>query len=370
MVMSVYLDNRCIYSDVLDDYELHNAVVQLEYGLPGKFTFRTVKPLNVRPMLSIVEVDRGSEALFRGRIIECTQKLYWTEYTAEGTLGVLHDTYYKITKEVNDADELVRGMLEHHSQYSANHILALGGELKGMVKLEQGYMKCYDILQKVAESLGGFFYADRRVVRFGTGALRTNNQPIELGENILDERIKGNYSDMKTVVVCTSGTKEVARVNQDMVSKHGYIYEYIKAETSNPEAEAEARLAQVSTAFKTLELSAVDLSSINSDFDAYRLYDNVRIKDGRHGIDLYMMVKSLSINLQDVASNSISFGRQVEMLTKGTSLVSKEEREREQETNAESKLDKYVTATNGRRYELVVSVENGKPKFEFKEVNT
>lgn len=106
---------------------------------------------------------------------------------------------------------------------------------------------------------------------------------------------------------------------------------------SNLKTKAQKYLEQNKNLSLTIELSAVDLSLLNSDIENFNLGDYIRVISKPHNIDSYFLLSKYEINIADVSKNTITLGK---TLTKLSSTVTKNQ------NNATTSLIKKTNALN------------------------
>lgn len=148
--------------------------------------------------------------------------------------------------------------------------------------------------------------------------LLTTSEPADFHTNFSNYYVYAG----STYTALTSDTTWVANTyykqidyvyDEDAVAAYGWVF---KVETwddvtdpENLKTKAKALLAQLKQSAETIELTAADLSAIESNMGAFHLGTYVPVESDYHGIDENFLIKKLSINLLNAASNKLSIGR-------------------------------------------------------------
>ncbi|MCD8126186.1 MAG: phage tail protein [Clostridiales bacterium] len=287
-----------------------------------------------------------------GRAITRQEDFYKTgTLTCEGVLAYLYDTYYPPFEFSGSPTDFLSAVLDNHNaQVEERKQLQLGN-----VTVEDNndyisrssieYNRTLTVLtdKLINDSLGGYFrvrivdgvkYLDY-LSSYGT----TATQPVEFGVNLLDIAQNVEYSDLATVILPLGAKLEDSDGNQtdeyltissvnggsiyyadeDAVEEYGWIvvcniWEDV-TEASNLLTKAKSYLAQVTSAVSSFEVSAVDLALVSAEYDYINLGDYVLIQSDPHGINQYVELTAMDIDLLDPANDTLTFGADSASLT-------------------------------------------------------
>lgn len=355
----VYCDNHLLYSPDLENYIIINPKVDIELNKTGSFTF-SIYPTHpnfnrLQKLKSIITVYRvgSNEPLFRGRILDDVQGFYnEKQVTCEGELAFLLDSIQRPYNFQNgtSVDALFTYYIEQHNlQVDNAHEFTVGDiTVTGNIIAEDStYMNTWDsINKKLIESFGGYLrirHENNTVYIDYLADLNTlSNQTIEFGKNLLElkKTIKG--TDIGTAVIPlgakltdaegkeTDERLTIKSVNggsdyifdQQAVDKYGYIFKtIIYDDITDPSillSEGRKYLSEIINLSVSIELSAVDLSALNTDISNFNLGTNIHIKSKPHNLDTNMLVTKLSIDLLNPQSNKLTLGKTYNTFTEQT----------------------------------------------------
>lgn len=345
-----------------NDLCLTSASLSLEEGKAGDLTLGVPYDNTARNALVCLTdeiiVYRDSEELFRGRCITKQSDFNLTgTLTVEGILTYLYDTYFPPFNFQGPPMDLLKKVINNHNSFvDAEKQFQIGTVTvedanNYIARSSESYNRTIDILSDkfVGDSLGGYFrarvsggtrYLDY-LKTYGTRA----EQTVELGKNILDLAIEIEYSDLITAILPlgakdtqtdssgnqTSKYVTVESVNggdlyirdQELIKKYGFICECVEwqdvTEPANLKTKATAYLAQKSLAIETLTIKAVDLYLASESETPFQLGDMVTVKSTPHGIDQYVELSAIKLDLLNPANDTLTFGSTGTTLTGNTS---------------------------------------------------
>ena len=180
-----------------------------------------------------------------------------------------------------------------------------------------------------------------------------NTQIIDFGANLIDFTRTSSTTDQYTAVRPVGGTPEktdddpgnyqpkpvtieelgdgVTFVDSDYVKKGDIVYSVSKVNrygyreynwTESDTLDANTLLEEAIADLKkqvepkiTIDVKAVDLALFMEDYDHLECGEVARIRSKPHGVDEYLLVSSMDINLQDPSQTSYTLGRAYDSLT-------------------------------------------------------
>lgn len=359
MIVQVYADKSLVYDNRLEGYELLGLTVSAKAESGGSATIQM--PLT-HPAYSkfvslktLVEIYRDGELIFRGRALYPSDDFYGSRtITCESERCFFQDAVMRpylyqtdpqtifsdIIRIYNDqVDEFKRFTVGTVTVTDDNNYVRMEAENAGSVA---------DALNKLVDRCGGY-------IVFGTNAdgIRTVNwyaelthystQTIELGENLLDfTRDDGNTSDLATVLIPYGARDEetgervtIASVNDgkdyiqadDAIAYRGQI---VKTKTwddvTQPANLLKKAVAWLSTAkliTTQLNLSAIDLSALDTDIDTFSIGDQVHVISKAHKVDADYLLLERDYDLLNPANDTVTLGKSLATLTGGTAADDK-----------------------------------------------
>lgn len=348
MSYSVYCDGYLLYDTKLDDYVIVEPRLSLELNKAGMFTF-TIFPQHpnfarLKKLKSIITVYQGNNIIFRGRILNDEQGWYnERQVTCEGELAFLIDSiqrpynFQSGSSGTTPADLFTYFINNHNAQVDSDHQFIVGNVTVTdpndyIVRSNSDYSTTWDAINdKLVSSLGGYLWVryetDGVYIDYLSDFNTLGSQTVEFGQNLLDlsRTIKGE--DIATAIIPLGAKSEetgerltIKSVNdnvdyifdQTAVNEYGWIFKTVIWDNvtvaSNLLAKARTYLSRAINLTISLELSAVDLSSIKADINAFRLGSYIRVKTSPHNLNTLMLVSQQTIALDNPKNNKMILG--------------------------------------------------------------
>ena len=362
----VYCDNDLIYDNRLSQLSLINPSLSLELNKTGSFTF-TIYPSHpyfdkLKKLKSIITVYQDGFLIFRGRILN--DKQGWhneKQVTCEGELAFLLDSIqrpydFMSGERHTTVEELFAFFIENHnSQVEESHQFKLGNITvhdpnNYIVRADSTYMNTWDsINKKLIESFGGYLWVrhepDGNYIDYLLDFETISSQTIEFGKNLLDLSRVTKGEDIATAIIplgAKTGTDEdaerltIASVNNDIdyvfnqeaVDTYGWIFKTVVwddvTEESNLLRKGNEYLASAVNLLISIDLSAVDLSAVETNISAFHLGTYISVKTKPHGLNSLFLVTKLSLNLATPKKNKLTLGTSYASFTEKSSGANKE----------------------------------------------
>ena len=366
MKIEVYADEQLVYDNNLEDLALLGLEVEnniekagvaelvMPPGHPSDNSFVAYR--------SVVEVYRNDVLLFRGRSLHPTDDFYNRRtITCEGERGFLQDGImrpylYQDGPAAIFADVigLYNAQVEAFKQFVVGEINVT--DPNNYIRLESDKAEqIADTIDKLVERVGGYIVfttneSGQRVINWLAELPYRSNQVIEFGENLLDYARSDMNDELATVIVpygakvetvvetvdpetgetLTETTSEhvtIESVNDgldfiqdyDAVALRGVISRPVYwddvTEPANLLAKAQQYLAEHKLVITALELSAVDLSVLDSNIDTFQEGDQVRVRSKPHGVDEDFQLQVRHYNLLDPAADTVTLGKEQKTLS-------------------------------------------------------
>lgn len=348
----VKLDNKKIYDQRVDDLTLIEPVIELEENSAGSFTFK-ITPNHpyyeeIKRRSSVIQVFEDSELLFSGMVYEVEEDFYKNRKVyCEGELSYLNDT---IQRPAEYHGMTVRGLLEayienHNAQVEEKKQFKLGIVT---VKDSNESIFCYTNMQTTLSCIKDDLlddYGGLIRVRYSNGEkyidyitedeVRTNQQVIRLGENLIDYKSNISSLDIATAIIPLGAKLETSPIEAlDMrldikdvnngldyisdtvaVNEFGWIYKTIvwdDVKNANTlKAKGEKYLSDTQFDSLVIEVNAIDMHLIDLGETALRLSDKIRIVSKPHGLkDKYFRLTKQSIHLNNPDKNIMTLGKE------------------------------------------------------------
>lgn len=349
---TVKLDDKKIYDARIDDLKLIEPVIELEENNAGSFSF-TIQNNHpsyndIKRRKSIIKVYEDDEIIFAGMVYEIEEDFYKNKKVyCEGELSYLNDT---IQRPAEYHDMTVRGLLE---TYIENHNAQVEPEKQfklGMVTVKDpnDSIYCYTnmettlscIKDDLLDDLGGIlrvrYMNNEKYIDYITeDDVRTNQQVIRLGENLINYTSNISSLDIATAIIPLGNRLEkspiealdmrldIKSVNNNLdyvsdsiaVSNFGWIYKTVVwddvTDANTLKSKGEKYLTDSQFDNLVIEVNALDMHLIDNNEMSIRLSDKIRIVSKPHGLkDKYFRLTKQTINLNNPENNTITLGKE------------------------------------------------------------
>lgn len=333
----------------LDDYSVSSPSCTLELNKTGSLTFDidSTHPYYdmIHKVSSVITLLENDQIIFRGRVMDddiAFDQVKTVE--CEGELSYLLDSIVRPYTYSGTVTDLVKTYLDsHNSQVEEKKQFKLGSVTVTdpndyVVRASSDYPSSWDEFNdKCIDLLGGYvrlrYASDGTYLDYLEDYLNVNQQVIDFGENLLDLSQYIKAADVATRIIPLGaqleGTKDeegtekrltIKSVNggkdyvedSEAVERYGVISKIVTYDdvttasallTKGNEALAAQKLLQV-----TFEVTAVDLHLMSVDVERIKIGDMIRVRSKPHGIDEYMLVSKVEMNLDDASKTVITLG--------------------------------------------------------------
>ena len=349
---TVRLDDKKIYDARIDDLKLIEPVIELEENNAGSFSF-TIQDNHpsyddIKRRKSIIKVYEDDEIIFAGMVYEIEEDFYKNKKVyCEGELSYLNDT---IQRPAEYHDMTVRGLLE---TYIENHNAQVEPEKQfklGMVTVKDpnDSIYCYTnmettlscIKNDLLDDLGGIirvrYMNNEKYIDYITeDDVRTNQQVIRLGENLINYTSNISSLDIATAIIPLGNRLEespiealdmrldIKSVNNNLdyvsdsiaVSNFGWIYKTVVwddvTDANILKSKGEKYLTDSQFDNLVIEVTALDMHLIDNNEMSIKLSDKIRIISKPHGLkDKYFRLTKQTIYLNNPENNTITLGKE------------------------------------------------------------
>lgn len=342
----VRLDDEILHDLREEDRRLVSAKLYFESNKVDRFGFEILPTHpcfnNIKKLKSIISVfaiknTNEYEKLFEGRIPELDKDFNNIgEAEAEGVLSYFRDSiqrpfeFHDITPE-----DFLKEIVNRHNEgvdetkrFEVGDVTVTGN----LYRMNEKYVTTLEILNdRLIDRLGGYFrvryVGDKKIIDYLKDFDGVNAQTIEFGENLLDLTQVTTAADVYSVVIPIGAQDEdgnaltIKSVNdgKDYLENHEAIALYGRREAvvefsdvtlaSNLKTKGEEYLQSTIEESLTIEMKAVDLSLINHNIQAFRMYDWVKVISKPHSIIKSFLLKKMEINLIDPTDSYIQLGQ-------------------------------------------------------------
>lgn len=349
-----------LHSPTDDAYKLINPVLKLELNKTGTLAFDIdmthPNKAQVKKMESEIVVYDGDTKLWTGRPIESSLNFYNTEtVTCEGILGYLLDTQMPPFVNQDGIRSFLTTLLNNHNTRvgaSSKKAIQLGDvtvtdDNDYIYRESTNYNSTLDLInEKLVNSLGGYIFINERAgVRY-LDYLATaieSEQTVTFGENLIDMTRYIKADELCTAVIPLGADYEVTTGSGEQettetktldlktyqatnyhpsgadyvydptaVATYGYVYKVVEFKNVTLQANLYTKaLEYLQSAYSltnSIELTAVDLSLIDSSLDSFKLGDFVTVTSTPHSLTAEYMVDSITYDLATPSKSSLSLG--------------------------------------------------------------
>lgn len=352
----IYCDDVCIYDDLNNqaEFRLISPELDLEDNTAGTLSF-TMPVTNegynsLTRLKSLIKVFRNGSEIWRGRPLTENVDFYKNrKIVCEGELAFLNDTLQPQHMFENPSvrDFLSAILANHNAQVSADKRFTLGAvTVTEKMKNEESQPDEYfdDVIvytnfdttlscitEKLINNLKGHI-----IVRWDNGVRyldylkdypTTSSQIIRFGENLMDFVIDYDESEFCTVVIplgeryeegeveglegyldiCDVNGGRNYLVNQQAYNTFGWIQRVAHFDNITDDEELLTKGQEFLTknvfGSMVLEVSAMDLSYLDINYERFKLLDQVEVISDPHGLDKLFPLTKITLAL-DAPENS------------------------------------------------------------------
>lgn len=350
-MFQVYADGVLIFDSRLEEYVLGKGQLTLEVNKSGSFVFTLYKDHpyydRIEKLSTIITVYRDGSLIYRGRVIKSVDGFYNDKtFTCEGELSFLLDSIQRAYSFTGSPEDLFTQFIEeHNNQVGADKQFTVG---QVTVTDPNDYINrsnsAYEdtltnLNARLVESLGGYINITTgdngaRVINWIEDFPYLSTQSIEFGENLLDFTKQNSAESVITALIPLGAKIQTAdedveqepRVTIESVTADGVDYVYDEAavkkygwifgshiwddvtEPANLLAKADAYLNELINLNISIELSAIDLSAMDKDINAFMLGDYVQVISEPHNINAKYLLTKQTIDLLHPENNKITLG--------------------------------------------------------------
>lgn len=339
MMYRVYCDSVLLYHSKLESLKIFDASVDLELNKTGSFQF-TVYPDHphyslIKKLKSIITVYQDDYLLFRGRVLNDTIGFYNEKMVeCEGELAFLLDTIKRPFTFSGTSADLFRQLIEdNNAQADEAHQFVVGTVTQSNdIEIQSDdYEQIWKICEKYLIQDGYISVRHengKSYIDYLNDFTTLSQQNVSFSKNLLDmKRIRKGEDIASAIIPIGKDGLTISDVNggvdyvsdEDVVSQYGFIVKSVKFDgiddAEKLKTAGQAYLSQLVNMTETIELDAADMATVDTNFSSFHIGTYVRVTSNPHGIEQLFLVRKLSINLLDPASNKMTFGKTMTALS-------------------------------------------------------
>ena len=351
----VTCDGKTLHNDELQQLKISGGKVTLEIGKSGLFEF-TIYPdhpyyENVKPVVSIIEVYRNEQTIFRGRALNIKYGFYnEKQVSCEGELAFLIDSivaphayYGSFSEYLEYIIAIHNGQVEEAKRFELGDFTVAEFTPYEVVE-DYAFETSFDVINKrLVDYSGGYLQVRHQygtmyldLLDYDMNIANVSEQTITLGKNLVDIKRDVEGSEVFSGIIPlgakigeTENRLNISNVNNgsysitnaDAVAVYGKIFKVVIFENitnaSTLLSEARTYLAENFAAVNTIEITAADLSGMNPDLDSFQVGQWVKVESEQHfnGVQQTFLIRKMTINLSNPADTKIEIGRTKQGLT-------------------------------------------------------
>lgn len=354
MIYTIYAGDALLHHSGMPSYSLISPRLKLEAQKASELTF-ILPPEHpngsaVSKLRPEIKVMRGSKVLFRGRALEDKLNFNGTrEIYCRGKLSYLLDTLMPPESLDGNSDTLFNKMLSDHNVKVLIHQKILPGIITKVSPVSltfSEYMTTLDRLTALCDAASAKMVLrheqDGDYLDFLSDYPVATSQKIVFSENLLDlkreisaEKVysaciplgafetdeNGNQTNKRITIKPLLGTD--ALYDLALVNEYGWIFAS-PAETTFDDAVTVEELLSKGQGYMaskggllelSIELSALDLSFSDEEFEAFQICEYVEVHSPNHGLLETYLISQIDLDLLDPAKTKMTLGQKSLTLT-------------------------------------------------------
>lgn len=218
----------------------------------------------------------------------------------------------------------------------------------GIAVSEDGYPTVASLVDSEILSYGGYLdftpFSGGGTIDLYADIHEASGQMVDFGRNVVDIGVTRSTEGQRTAVIPYCGDMTVSGASEsdrrliansgliasgdalydpDAVARYGYREERYEVEGAESVAdlvrEGAARLRAVTAPTVTVECRAVDMALYMDGYDHLRVGQAVRVRSAPHGVDEYLAVQDMALDLMDPSQTTYTLGVAYDTLTGGQS---------------------------------------------------
>ena len=339
----IYLDGQLFYDPRIPELALTNLSCELEVNKTGtlKFTVPATHPLkdDLQKMYSELSLYQDGEWIYSGRVLSDETDFYGNRAVeCEGELSYLLDSIqrYHEYHDISVKDYFTDLITRHNADVDSRKRFMVG-EVTVVDSNDSLYRySTYENTWKTIEDrlisrLGGYVrirHEDgKRIIDYIGDYGHTNDQVIRFGENILELVSEVGCDSLATVVVPLGKRDEetderltIKTVNggkdyiedTDAIAKYGRIVKVVEYDdVTLPEnllRKGREVLDRQKLLTASITITAIDLHLLDVDIERCKVGDNIRVVSEPHGMDDFMVVQKVYMDLLNPQNSKLTLG--------------------------------------------------------------
>lgn len=336
------------------EYRVINPSCYLKLNSAGSMVFK-IAPNHpyydrINKLSSIITLTQDGEWIFSGRVLNDESDFRNIKtIEVEGELSYLVDSNQRTAEyhEISVSDYFKTIIEKHNNMVNDEKKFVIGSvtvtDPNDSLYRFSNYENTLETIQdKLIDRLGGYIrtrhVGTTKYIDYVSDYENVNNQQINFGKNLLDLTKYIQGEEIATAIIPLGAKIEseneeteirltIESVNdgldyvydEEAVSQYGWIFKTVIYDdvtiAGNLKTKALEELAMKKLLNIKLELNAIDLHLLDVDIERIKLGDKIKVISEPHGINQYMMVSEMKIDIEDPANSTINLGYTVQSLT-------------------------------------------------------
>lgn len=356
----IYLDGELFYDPRSPNMGLSTLTLEMEVNKSGtlSFTIPAVHPQlgDLKKMYSELSVYQDDDWLYTGRVLSDGYDFYGNRTVeCEGELSYLLDSIqrYHEYHDISVADYFTDLITKHNEDVDERKRFTVGQvtvtDSNDSLYRYSTYENTWKTIEdRLISRLGGYIRIRHedgtRYIDYIDDYDHTNTQVIRFGENILDLTREGDCDSLATVIVPLGKRDEdtdeiltIASVNDgkdyiedtEAIEKYGRIVKVVEYDDvelpENLLRKGQEVLDRQKLLTTTIEITAVDLHLIDVEIERCKVGDSIRVVSEPHGLDDYMVIKKVYLDLLHPENSRLTLGATLitlaSSMSRGTAAV-------------------------------------------------
>lgn len=336
------------------EYRVINPSCSLKLNSAGSMVFK-IAPNHpyydrINKLSSIITLTQDGEWIFSGRVLNDESDFRNIKtIEVEGELSYLVDSNQRTAEyhEISVSDYFKTIIEKHNNMVNDEKKFVIGSvtvtDPNDSLYRFSNYENTLETIQdKLIDRLGGYIrtrhVGTTKYIDYVSDYENVNNQQINFGKNLLDLTKYIQGEEIATAIIPLGAKIEseneeteirltIESVNdgldyvydEEAVNQYGWIFKTVIYDdvtiAGNLKTKALQELAMKKMLNIKLELNAIDLHLLDVDIERIKLGDKIKVISEPHGINQYMMVSEMKIDIEDPANSTINLGYTVQSLT-------------------------------------------------------
>lgn len=323
------------------EYGIISGTIDNQSNSAAQFNF-TLPPTNIAkdliiPAASTISVEQDGIEIFRGVLTERTIDNDGNYVcVAQDMISCLNNVLKEpFTITSKDIGVYITALIGNYNDAVTKYKKLVVGNIAVTgtfsVVHNKEYLSIFDLVKELIEAKGGCIrlrYTDGDVyIDYLADDTSKSEQEIVFGKNLIDISSQIDTATLISRVypigtdgltISSVNNSKAYLINSDVEEMYGRIEKTISVNSSDAatvKSYGQAYLTRYAALSNTITLTAIDLSILNKSLNSFAVGDSVHIVSPPHGIDAYMPVTQIAIDVLSPGNSRITLGTKSKTLT-------------------------------------------------------